>query len=74
MHIRVRVCVVQIIDADNQSKRALLVALLDGTTDGFAVVFAETKGEVRALERFLAQAGFSVASLHGDKTQPVRGR
>jgi len=47
------------------------VQLLDETTDGLAVVFAETKAEVRSLERFLANEGFSVVSLHGDKTQPV---
>ena len=60
-----------VIDAEGQSKRALLMQLLDSTDDGLAVVFAETKAEVRSLERFLLNERFSVVSLHGDKTQPV---
>jgi len=44
------------------------------SVDGLTLIFVETKRGADALEEFLYQEKFPVASIHGDRSQPERER
>ncbi len=55
-------------------KPDLLIRLLDGHRDELALVFGRTKHGSDKLARRLEAAGFSVAAIHGNKSQGQRER
>lgn len=55
-------------------KQALLVDLLGGHRDNRALVFLRTKHGAERLMKNLKKAGFSAASIHGNKSQGQRDR
>jgi len=55
-------------------KTDLLIELLDGHRDEMALVFGRTKHGMEKLSRQLAAKGFSVAAIHGNKSQGQRDR
>ncbi|WP_294622267.1 DEAD/DEAH box helicase [uncultured Roseovarius sp.] len=55
-------------------KPNLLVELLDGHRDELALVFARTKHGSDKLAKKLAQAGYAVDAIHGNKSQGQRQR
>jgi ATP-dependent RNA helicase RhlE len=55
-------------------KTDLLVELLDAHRDELALVFGRTKHGMEKLSRQLDNAGFSVTSIHGNKSQGQRDR
>jgi len=57
-----------------EGKQALLIDLLDGHREERALVFARTKHGSERLMRQLENAGFAVASIHGNKSQGQRDR
>lgn len=63
-----------IVEVPHHQKLDALRALLDERGDGNVVVFARTKIGVERLERQLASAGYRVAALQGNLSQPVRER
>jgi ATP-dependent RNA helicase DeaD len=63
-----------IVDVPAAQKINALCSLLDERGDGNVVVFARTKIGVEKLERQLTSAGYHVAALQGNLSQPVRER
>jgi ATP-dependent RNA helicase RhlE len=57
-----------------QSKKKLLLALLDQTATGRVLVFTRTKHRARNLARDLDKKGFRVAALQGNMSQNQRQR
>ncbi|MBM9596055.1 DEAD/DEAH box helicase [Roseitranquillus sediminis] len=55
-------------------KVALIIELLDAHRDERALVFARTKHGAERLMKQLTHAGFSAASIHGNKSQNQRDR
>lgn len=55
-------------------KLSLLKELLDGHRDELALVFGRTKYGMEKLAKVLDKAGFSVAAIHGNKSQGQRQR
>ncbi|SDI04957.1 DEAD/DEAH box helicase [Lutimaribacter saemankumensis] len=55
-------------------KLGLLKELLDSHRDDLALVFGRTKHGMEKLARMLEKAGFSVAAIHGNKSQGQRQR
>ncbi len=55
-------------------KVALLIELLDAHRDELALVFSRTKHGAERLMKQLDRAGFSAASIHGNKSQGQRDR
>ncbi len=53
-------------------KRGLLIQLLRKTKTASVLVFTRTKHRARRLARQIDKAGYSVTSLHGDRTQNQR--
>jgi len=58
---------------EESDKRSMLIDLLV-SVDGLTLIFVETKRGADALEEFLYQEKFPVASIHGDRSQPERER
>lgn len=56
------------------AKFDLLVELLDAHRDELALVFGRTKHGMEKLSRQLADKGFAVAAIHGNKSQGQRDR
>mmetsp|Transcript_21527 Transcript_21527/g.36928 ORF Transcript_21527/g.36928 Transcript_21527/m.36928 type:complete len:643 (+) Transcript_21527:59-1987(+) len=56
---------------EEKDKRAVLLDILAAVA-GLTLVFVETKRSADALEDFLSREGFSVAAIHGDRTQRER--
>ena len=56
---------------EEAQKRAYVVELLQAVP-GLTLVFVETKRGADSLEDYLVRAGFSAASIHGDRTQRER--
>lgn len=59
---------------EKADKSALLIKLLDQHRDELAIVFGRTKHGSEKLFRQLEKAGFSAASIHGNKSQGQRQR
>ena len=57
-----------------RAKSDLLVELLDKHRDELALVFGRTKHGMEKLSKQLENAGFAVASIHGNKSQGQRDR
>ncbi len=55
-------------------KPGLLIELLDGHRDEMALVFSRTKHGAEKLMKGLVNAGYSAASIHGNKSQGQRDR
>ena len=55
-----------------QLKRGLLLALLKQTDTDSVLIFTRTKHRARRLERQVRNAGYTVTSLHSDRTQGQR--
>lgn len=53
-------------------KAALLLELLKRTDTGSVLIFTRTRHRARRLAQQVAQAGYRVASLHGDRSQGQR--
>ncbi|XP_052185754.1 DEAD-box ATP-dependent RNA helicase 24 isoform X1 [Diospyros lotus] len=64
--------VVQVIPSDVEKMHWLLERLPGLIDDGDVLVFASKKATVDEIESQLAQRGFKVAALHGDKDQASR--
>ncbi len=59
---------------DKPDKPELLIGLLGGHRDELALVFGRTKHGSDKLARKLSAAGYSVAAIHGNKSQGQRER
>jgi len=57
-----------------QLKRGLLLALLKQTDTDSVLIFTRTKHRARRLQRQIKNAGYTVTSLHSDRTQGQRQR
>ncbi|KAM7275725.1 hypothetical protein ACFE04_017591 [Oxalis oulophora] len=64
--------VVQVLPSDNEKLPWILQKLPSMIDEGDVLVFASKKATVDEIESQLAQAGFKVAALHGDKDQASR--
>ncbi|KAK6941089.1 Helicase, C-terminal [Dillenia turbinata] len=64
--------VVEVIPSDNEKLLWLLEKLPGMIDDGDVLVFASKKATVDEIEKQLAQKGFKVVALHGDKDQASR--
>ena len=53
-------------------KKGLLIKLLKQTDTNSVLIFTRTKHRARRLAKQIAQAGYRVTSLHGDRTQGQR--
>ena len=53
-------------------KKGLLIKLLKQTNTNSVLIFTRTKHRARRLAKQIAQAGYRVTSLHGDRTQGQR--
>jgi ATP-dependent RNA helicase DeaD len=63
-----------IVETPQNEKVGALCSLLDEQGGGSIVIFCRTKIGVEKLERQLTQAGFRVAALQGNLSQPIRER
>eukprot|EP00916_Digyalum_oweni_P004394 GHVL01007813.1.p1 GENE.GHVL01007813.1~~GHVL01007813.1.p1 ORF type:complete len:605 (-),score=104.03 GHVL01007813.1:461-2275(-) len=57
---------------EQSEKTQYLKHMLKESTDGLTLVFVETKRQADRLEEDLYNAGYDVASIHGDRTQQER--
>lgn len=55
-------------------KPEMLCKLIEATEDMYGIIFCQTKSLVTDLTTFLAERGYKVDSLHGDKSQNERER
>lgn len=55
-------------------KPEVLCKLIDAAEDFYGVIFCQTKALVADLHQYLAEKGYKVDSLHGDKDQTSRER
>lgn len=61
-----------IFPVDRDQKTPLLLALLEKTDTDSVLVFTRTKHRARRLAKQIANSGYRVASLHGDRSQRER--
>lgn len=57
---------------EQRSKTPMLLKLLKQTDTGPVLIFARTRFRTQRLQKQLTKAGYSVTSLHGDRTQGQR--
>lgn len=62
----------QVYFTDKDSKRSLLIHVLDNPAIGRALVFARTKYGSDKIARALSKAGIRADAIHGDKSQNAR--
>ncbi len=57
-----------------QNKPDIICKLIDAAEDFYGIIFCQTKALVSDLSQYLAERGYKVDSLHGDKDQSSRER